>query len=156
MEIPKKIIKFLEKENIKYQIIKHKTVYTAFDKSATLKLPEKIIGKTLILKTNGKLAMALIPASKKLDLQKIKKLTKVKKVQLVSEKIIKNKLKGVKIGAVPPFGQLWNLPVFIDRSLLKEKEIILNSGNYNFSIKISPKELKKLNFIEGSLGKPKK
>jgi hypothetical protein len=50
MAIPKKIINFLEKAKVKYEIIKHKTVFTAFDKSQTLKVPEKIVGKTLILK----------------------------------------------------------------------------------------------------------
>lgn len=157
MSIPRKIIKFLEKGKTKYEIIQHKTVYTAFDKAQTLKVPEKMVGKTLILKTDGKLAIVLIPENKILDKGKFKKLLKAKKVELVSERLIKNKFKGVKIGAIPPFGNLWGLKTFIDNSLMREKEMILNSGDYEFSIKMKPKDFKKLvlNLKRGNFSKKK-
>jgi len=158
MPIPKKIIKFLEKEKIKYQGIEHRTVFTAFDKAQTLKVPEKMVGKTLILKLDGKLAIVLIGANKNLDLNKIKKLAKAKKVELATEKLTKNKLKGVKVGAIPPFGNMWQLPTFIDRSLFKNTKIIVNAGDYNSSIKISSNLFKKLipDLIIGNIGKIKK
>ena len=170
MAIPKKVINFLEKGKVKYETIKHRTVYTAFDKAKTLKISEKMVGKTLILKMNpvgsrrlsfgasGKLAMVLIPANKKLDKGKIKKFVKTKKIEFASERLIKNKLKGVKVGAIPPFGNLWGLKTFIDNSLMKENEIILNSGDYNFSIKISSNQLKKilLDAIFGNFSEKKK
>jgi len=183
MAVSKKIISFLEKNKVKYEILKHRTVYTAFDKAKTLKRgplaggwrvgrsPEKMVGKTLVLKTDGKLAMVLIPANKNLDLQKFKKLAKalpaaclpdrqgrqVKKIDFASERLIKNKFKGVKVGAIPPFGNLWGLRTFIDNSLMREKEIILNGGDYNFSIKLKSKEIKKLvpDSIFGNFGKKK-
>ena len=171
MAVSKKIISFLEKNKVKYEILKHRTVYTAFDKAKTLKIPEKMVGKTLVLKTDGKLAMVLIPANKNLDLQKFKKLAKalpaaclpdrpgrqVKKIDFASERLIKNKFKGVKVGAIPPFGNLWGLRTFIDNSLMREKEIILNGGDYNFSIKLKSKEIKKLvpDSIFGNFGKKK-
>ena len=172
MAVSKKIISFLEKNKVKYEILKHRTVYTAFDKAKTLKIPEKMVGKTLVLKTDGKLAMVLIPANKNLDLQKFKKLAKalpaaclpdrqgrqVKKIDFASERLIKNKFKGVKVGATPPFGNLWGLRTFIDNSLMKEKEIILNGGDYNFSIKISSNQLKKIlpDAIFGNFSEKKK
>jgi Ala-tRNA(Pro) deacylase len=169
MPVPKKIINFLEKSKVKYEIIKHRTVYTAFDKAKTLRVAEKIVGKSLIFKMGGKLAIALIGANKNLDLQRIKKLAKIKKLDFVSEKVIKNKFKGMKVGAVPPFGNLWTpptrhppasrapIPTFIDRSLIRAKEIILNGGDYNFSIKIKSKELIKLipDSILGNFSKPR-
>ena len=184
MAIPKKVINFLEKGKVKYEIIKHRTVYTAFDKAKTLKRgplaggwrvgrsPGKMVGKTLILKMDGKLTVVLIPANKNLDLQKFKKLAKalpaaclpdrqgrqVKKIDFASERLIKNKFKGVKVGAIPPFGNLWGLRTFIDNFLMREKEIILNSGDYNFSIKISSNQLKKIlpDAIFGNFSEKKK
>lgn len=157
MAIPQKIIKFLDKSRVKYKILKHKTVFTAFDKSQTLKVPEKIVGKTLVLKANGNLILALIPANKNLDFKKIKSIIKEKKIILGSEKLIKNKLKGVKVGAVPPFGNLWKIKTLVDKCLRKEKKIILNSGDWNFSIEISPKDLQKLvpDLVWGSFSKKK-
>jgi Ala-tRNA(Pro) deacylase len=163
MAIPKKIINFLEKAKVKYEIIEHKTVFTAFDKSQTLKVPEKIVGKTLILKSNNSLFFVLVPANKNLDLKKIKK--KVgkdaerpkEKVELAPERLIKKKIKGVKLGAIPPFGNLWGFQTFVDNSIKKEKEIILNGGDWNFSIKIFTKDLKKLipDLVFGSFSKKK-
>ena len=183
MAIPKKVINFLEKGKVKYEAIGHRTVYTAFDKAKTLKRgplaggwrvgrsPGKMVGKTLILKMDGKLTVVLIPANKNLDLQKFKKLAKalpaaclpdrqgrqVKKIDFASERLIKNKFKGVKVGAIPPFGNLWGLRTFIDNFLMREKEIILNGGDYNFSIKLKSKEIKKLvpDSIFGNFGKKK-
>lgn len=158
MPIPKKILKFLEKSKIKYELIKHRTVYTAFDKAMTLKIPEKIIGKTLILKKDRDLILVLIPANKNLDIQKFKKVAKSKKIDFVSEKIIKEKFKGVKVGAIPPFGNLWSFPTFVDRSLFNQPKIIINSGIYDFSIKISPKVFKKLipDLVIGNFSKARK
>jgi len=149
MPIPKKIINFFEKAKVKYELINHRIVYTAFDKAQTLKVPEKIIGKTLILKVNGELVIALIAANKNLDLQKFKKLAHPlcgypKKIEFISEKLIKNKFKVVRIGAIPPFGNLWKLSTFVDRSLMIQPKIIINGGDYNWSIKIKPAALKKL------------
>ena len=155
--IPQKIIKFLQKAKVKYEIIKHRIVYTAYDKAKTLRIPEKIVGKSLIFKMGGKLAIALIGANKNLDLQRIKKLTKIKKLDFVSEKVIKNKFKGMRVGAVPPLGGLWGISTFIDKSLMNQPKIIINSGDYNFSIKINGVSLKKIvpDLIVGSFCKPK-
>ena len=170
MPIPKKIINFLKKNKIKYEPIEHRTVYTAYDKAATLKVPQKIIGKTLVVKLDliGKSltsygpgqspALVLISANKNLDKQKLKKVAKAKAFDFLKEAWMKKNLEGVKIGAIPPFGNLWRLPTFIDKALLREQKIILNSGDYNFSIKISPANLKRLmpNLVVGNFSKPRK
>jgi len=183
-KIPQKIINFLDKSKIKYEPIKHRTVYTAHDKAATLKVKPNIIGKTLVLKTDKDLVIALIPGNKNLDKNKFKKVvndwlrlrpasTKVsagkqgfggqgektiKSIDFVSETIMKNKFKGIKVGAVPPFGSLFKLPTFVDRGLINQSKIIVNSGNYNWSIKINPTSFKKIvpDLVIGNFGKTKK
>ncbi len=158
MEISQKIIKFLEKGKIKYQPIKHKTVYTAYDKAKTLKVLEKTIGKTLIVKLDKKPALILISANKNLEKEKLKKLAKVKKIDFLKENWMKKNLKGIKVGAISPFGNLWGLATFVDKTLFKESYIIVNGGNYNWSIKIKSSDFKKLmpDLIAGSFSKKKK
>lgn len=158
MPIPSKIQKFLEKEKVKYEAISHRTVYTAFDKAQTLRLPEKIIGKTLVVKIDKQFGIVLISANKNLDKEKLKKLAKAKKIDFAQESWIKKNLKGVKIGGVPPFGILWKLPTFADKYFLAQSKVILNGGDYNWSIKISPASLKKLipDLIVGNIAKKKK
>ncbi len=158
MAIPQKIIKYLDKNNAKYETLKHRTVYTAFDKAATLRIKPNLIGKTLVVKTDSGLAIVLVPGNRNLDKNKFKKTAKAKKADFASEKLIKNKLKGVKVGAIPPFGDLWKAVTFMDRGLLNNPKIIVNSGDYNFSIKITPTNLKKLipNLAVGNFSKPRK
>jgi Ala-tRNA(Pro) deacylase len=174
MPLAPKIIKFLSK--IKYEPISHRTVYTAFDKAQTLRVPEKIVGKTLIIKINGNFALVLISAHQILDKAKFKKIVNgwrkklgqkpVKEIGFASEAWMKKNLKGVKVGAIPPFGNLWplarrgqrpggGLPTFAEKSLLNQPKIIINGGDYNSSIKISPVSLKKLipDLIIGSFGR---
>ncbi|MFC1630265.1 hypothetical protein ACFL06_01900 [Patescibacteria group bacterium] len=74
MPISKKILKFLDSGKVKYEPLEHKTVYTAFDKATTLKIPEKTVGKTLVVKLDRNYGIALIPANKNLDIGKLKKI----------------------------------------------------------------------------------
>lgn len=168
MPIPKKLIKFLERSKTKYEAIRHRTVYTAYDKSATLRIPQKIIGKTLAVKLDRNFALVLIPANRNLENAKLKKLVNatrkkigekaIKAIDFATEAWLKNNLKGVKVGAIPPFGNLWGLPIFIDRSLLNNPKIIINAGDYNWSIKMSSANFKKLipDSIIGQISKARK
>jgi Ala-tRNA(Pro) deacylase len=155
MNIPAKIIKYLDANKIKYEIVEHKTVYTAYDKAATLKIKPNVIGKTLVLKADGGLFMVLVAGNKNLDLGKIKKLAKAKKLDFVSETILKNKFKGIKLGAIPPLGEIWKLPLFADKGLMKEKNIFVSSGIYETSFKMSPKVFKKMGAVLGNFSKAK-
>lgn len=166
MSIAKKIINYLNSLKIKYREISHKTVYTAFDKAKTLRIPLKNIGKNLIMKIDKDLALVLIPANKNLDLGKLKKTINawrkktnqkaVKNISFIKEAFIKKNLKGVKVGAIPPFGDLWKLPSFIEKSLTRVKEIIVSGGDYKISFGIKKSDLKKLNFVSGVFSKAKK
>ncbi len=172
-------IDFLEKAKVKYEMIEHRKVFTAQDKAATLKVKPNIIGKTLVLKIDKRISVVLIPANKNLDKNKFSafvknfggssvalkseggkkvKTKKALKIDFISERIMKNQLKGVKVGAVPPFGNLWGFPTFIDKSLILNKKIIVNGGDHNWSIKISPAAFKKLipDLIIGNFSKPRR
>jgi Ala-tRNA(Pro) deacylase len=155
VKIPTKITKYLDKNKIKYEITEHKKVFTAYDKAATLKIKPNVIGKTLVLKTDKDLVMVLVAGDKNLDLAKIKKAAKVKKIDFISETVIKNKFKGVKLGAIPPFADMWKLPLFMDRGFAKEKNIFVSSGVYEASFKISPKVFEKTAVL-GNFSKAKK
>lgn len=165
MSIAKKLVKFLAR--VKYEPIEHRVVYTAYDKAQTLKVPEKLIGKTLVVKMNGAFAITLISAAQILDKANLKKLVNnwrkklkqkpVKKIGFATEAWMKKNLKGAKVGAIPPFGNLWGMPTFIDKSLFKNPKVIVNGGNYNVSIKINPNLFKKMipDLMIGNFGKKK-
>jgi len=171
MSVPKKLISYLEKNKAKYELDEHRTVFTAWDMAQTMHVKPQQIVKTLVVKLRGKVpALVLIPANKNLDKKKFGNVAyqvtqkaikdpdsvpdewgypspnlkgKSYPVDFAKEKWMKEKLMG-KIGATPPFGRLLKMPVFMDKALLKEKDLILNSGDYNTSIKIKAKIFEKL------------
>ena len=156
IKIPKKVENFLVKTEIKCELIGHRTVYTAFDKAATLKVDPGAIAKVLVVKLDKELAMAVIGGDRNLDMDKLMKLsrpkgrgslaaTKAKKIDFAKEKIIGETFKGIDPGAIPPFAGLWNIPVFCDKKLLEPSKIILSAGNYETSIMITPGVFKKVN-----------
>lgn len=177
--LSKTIKKFLDTNKAKYEVLEHKTVYTAFDKTATLRAKPAQVGKTVVVVFDGGIyALGLIPGNKNLDKKKlIAAMNKniegegaypYKKVDFASEQWMKNHIKGVDLGATPPFSALikYNLKkncrtdliFFIDNALTKQPKIIVNGGRYETSIKISPAALVKLNeeAIKGSFSMAKK
>ena len=168
MLLPKKLVNFLEKNKIKYDVLEHRIVYTAFDKAKTLKVKPNIVGKTLALKVDRDLVVVLLTANKNIDKVKLKKIinlyrkkTKekaVKKIDFASERLIKNRFKGIKLGAIPPFGNLFKMQTIVSRSLLNKPKIIISSGCYDKSIKIKGSSLKKAmpDLMTGSFEKAKK
>jgi prolyl-tRNA editing enzyme YbaK/EbsC (Cys-tRNA(Pro) deacylase) len=166
---PKTIKNFLDKNKVKYEAFEHRTVFTALDKAATLKVKPAIIGKTVILSLDNKnFILGLIPANKNADKKKVlaafskmrQKAEKknYKKIDFASEKWMKANIKNAKIGATPPLADFYKLSFFIDSSLLKQPKIIVNGGDYETSLKLSPTSLLKLNpaTVKGSFSMAKK
>ena len=169
MPISKTLQSFLDKNKIKYEVVEHKIVYTAHDKAATLHVKPNIVGKTMVMVFDKKHYMiGLIPANKNLDKKKVliafnnlrKKAGErgYKKIDFAKESWMKKTFKGIDVGATPPFSSFYNLPFFIDNSLIKQTKIIVNGGKYNLSLKISPANLLKLNpqAIKGDFSQAKK
>src|SRR4030067_3038036 len=147
--IPKKLQLFLEKSKIKIKPVAHKTVYTAFDLANTLKIKLNQIAKTLVVKVdpaieeNGvkhKHILAVLSAHQMLDLGKLKKILKVKKIDLDRENTMA-KLFKIKPGAITPFASFHKVPVVIDKALLKTEEVLAGSGSFTYSIKMTAKNL---------------
>jgi prolyl-tRNA editing enzyme YbaK/EbsC (Cys-tRNA(Pro) deacylase) len=147
MAAAKDLLKYLDNLKIKYETVDHKTVYTALDKASTLHHDPKAVAKTAVLKLDSKdYAIALVPANKLLDKNKIKVLinkfrkksgdTAIKKVDFAKENWMKKNISG-QVGATPPFGALWQMPTYVDNSLVKQAKIITNAGDYNVSLKLS-------------------
>jgi len=167
MAIPKKLINYLENNKVKYELIEHRIVYTAWDLVQTLHLkkPAEVI-KTLIVKTDKDCVLVLLPSNKNLDKAKFKKIVNqwrkkqelkaIKKIDFVKEVWMKKNIKVGKLGVIPPFGKLLGMPVFADNAVLKPLKVIVNAGDYGVSLKINTKDLIKLEEpIKASFGKKK-
>jgi len=135
---------YLDKHNIKYVAISHSPDYTAQGIAALTHIPGKELAKTVIVKLDGKLAMAVLPASFHVDLVLLKKATKAKAVELASENEFKDQFPECETGAMPPFGNLYDVDVFADESLAKDKEIAFNACSHRELIRLAWEDFEKL------------
>ncbi len=135
MPIPKKTKQYLDKKMAKYDELAHKTVYTAYDLAQTLRKEMKEIGKSLLIASDKAYIIAVVPSHMRIDLGKLKKILKAKKVSIPNEKIMVKIFK-VKPGSMTAFGGLHKAEVVVDKSLLKVKEVILSAGSFTDSVRM--------------------
>ena len=140
MAIPKKLQQLLNEKKIKHEILKHKTVYTAFDLAQTLGKKVTEVAKTLALKVDKRYILVVLPASHRADLKRLAKLLKVKKIDIIKETEMSKVFK-VKPGAIVPFGSFHGVPVYLDKSLLRSKDIIASAGTFTESLRLKTKDL---------------
>jgi len=125
-----KLREFLDSHNIKYLVISHSLAYTAQGVAALAHVSGKKLAKTVILKIDGILAMAVVPASDHVDLNRIKTLTGGEEVELATEHEFKDAFPDCETGAMPPFGNLYDMAVYADARLATHEEITFNAGTH--------------------------
>ena len=140
----KKLKEFLDSNKVKYITISHSTAYTAQEIAALTKIPAKELAKTVMVKLDGKMAMAVLPASYKVNFNYLKKRAGVKKVELATEKEFKEMFPECDTGAMPPFGNLYNLDVYSTESLAEDEEIAFSAGSHTELIRMAYKDFEQI------------
>ena len=141
---PNKIREFLDSKKIKYTSVKHSEVYTAQEIAASAHIPGRQLAKTVMVKIDGDMAMAVLPAPYKVDFDSLKKAAGAKKVALASENDFKDLFPDCEVGAMPPFGNLYEMNVYADESLAEEIEIAFCAGSHTELIRLAYKDFVKL------------
>lgn len=138
MPISKKLLNALGKRKVKYRVLPHKTVYTAYDLATTLGEDLKNVAKTLLVRADKRYVLVVLPAHCRLDLAKLAKLLKAKTISIAPEAAIK-KLK-LTPGTTPPFGSLVGLDVALERGLTKVGDMIVRAGSLTESLGMKVKD----------------
>jgi len=140
----KKIKDFLDKNHIKYVSLKHSPAYTAQEIAAKSHVSGKEMAKTVIVKVNGNPAMAVLPASYKVDFEALTKVTGSDNVNLAGEEEFKTMFPDCEVGAMPPFGNLYDMDVYVAETLSDDEEIVFNAGTHSELIRMAYKDFEKL------------
>jgi Ala-tRNA(Pro) deacylase len=128
---------FLDEHDVKYVSIKHSTAFTAQEIAASAHIPGKELAKTVMLKINGEMAMAVLPAPYQVDLDKLQEATGADSVELASEDEFKAHFSDCEVGAMPPFGNLYGMDVFMAATLAEDEQIAFNAGTHTELIQMS-------------------
>jgi Ala-tRNA(Pro) deacylase len=145
VSMPKNKIKaFLKENKVKFKVIEHSEVYTAQEIAASAHVPGKQLAKSVMVKIDGEMAMAVLPASYRVDFKQLKKAVGAKKVELASEGEFKDMFPDCEVGAMPPFGNLYNMDVIVAESLSEEMVIAFCGGTHTELIQVSFQDFERL------------
>ncbi len=139
-----KLRRFLEDNHVKFVTISHSPAFTAQEIASTVHLPGKELAKTVMVKLDGELAMAVLPAPDKLSAKRLKEVTGADEVELASEEDFARIFPNCEVGAMPPFGNLWGMPVYADRKLREDEEIAFNAGSHTELVKLACADFERL------------
>ncbi|MEW5902249.1 MAG: YbaK/EbsC family protein [Acidobacteriota bacterium] len=149
MPIPKDVLKYLDKKGVKYEVVPHRKVFTAYDLAQTLGEELEKVAKTLLLavelpevKSRGKYYVVAVPASYKVALDKVRKALKARWVAIAPEKAMARL--GIEPGALSPFAALHQLELLLDKALLRSKDILVRAGSLTESVRMRSRDLHKI------------
>jgi Ala-tRNA(Pro) deacylase len=140
----KRLKEFLDSHNMKYVTISHSRAFTAQETATSAHIPRKELAKTVMVKADGKMAMAVLPASYKVDFDLLKKATGSGKIEIADEEEFKGLFPGCEVGAMPPFGNLYGMDVFVAKSLTEDEEIAFNAGSHRELVRMAYKDFEGL------------
>jgi Ala-tRNA(Pro) deacylase len=144
MNLEERIRKIMEEKKIPIECTEHVPVYTIPAAALALGVKESQTVKSLVLKTKEeKFVVLILPGDKKMDWKLLAQQLKTKKLEFAKpEEVLK--LIGCEVGCVPPFGHLTDLPIYMDKELLKKDVLYFNPGVHNKSFKVKAWDLRKL------------
>lgn len=112
--------------------------------AALAHIPGKDLAKTVMIKINGHMAMVVLPATHMIKMDLLKKVVENENIRLATEQEFKDKFPDCEVGAMPPFGNLYNMEVYASNSLKEDEEIVFNAGTHTELIKLSYKDFENL------------
>ena len=135
--LAKSLKDYLDQWKVKYITITHSRAYTAHEVAQSAHIPGSMLAKTVMVVIDGAMAMAVLPANHRVRLDDLRDLTLTEDVRLAREEEFKGFFPDCEAGAMPPFGNLYDMSVYISPDLAVEGEIAFNAGSHTEVIKMS-------------------
>jgi len=132
-----KLKDYLDQENVRYTTIKHSTAYTAQEVAQLAHIPGDEMAKTVIVKIDDKQAMVVLPATEHIDLEILGGALGAKNVSLATEAEFMPQFSDCEIGAMPPFGNLYHMDVYVEEALSQDEMIAFNACSHDELIEMS-------------------
>ena len=143
--MPSKMLKdYLDENDIKYISIMHSLAFTSVEIAKNSQIRSREMAKTVILKIDDELAMAVVPATIKVDLDLLKEALGSDNIKLATESEFTKRFPDCEVGAMPPFGNLYDMNVYVDEDLTEDDEIAFNAGSHLEVIKMDYKDFENL------------
>jgi Ala-tRNA(Pro) deacylase len=139
-----RLMAFLDSRGVKYVMVRHSPAYTAAEVAASAHVTGRDFAKTLVVKIGSNLAMVVLPATRRLVIDDLREMLESPHAQLATEAEFLRRFPDCEPGAMPPFGNLYDMPVYVASSLCEEPEIAFNAGTNTEVIKMPYEDFERL------------
>lgn len=136
MSILRRLKDYLDREKVPYKVLTHEETFTASKLAQALHVPGKEVAKVVALKVGERFVMAVLPANWKVDLKQLISLFQTPHARLATEEEVGGLFPDCELGAVPPFGNLYGLEVYVDRVLTEDEEIVFQAGTHHEAVQL--------------------
>lgn len=136
MYLVTRIKEYLDRENVPYEHTIHRTAFTAQEVAAEAHVPGQMVAKTVVLKVDDRFALAVLPASARVDLGSLQASLQAREIRLATEFEFTGLFPDCEVGAMPPFGNLYGLAVYVEESLTRDAEIVFNAGTHQDTVRM--------------------
>jgi Ala-tRNA(Pro) deacylase len=140
----RKLKEYLDENKVEYVTIIHSRAFTAQKIAAAAHVPGQELAKTVMVKVDGKMAMTVLPANFKVDLDRLREITGAADVELATEAEFAEWFPDCEVGAMPPFGNLYGLDVYVAEKLTRDEEIAFNAGTHTELIRMAYRDFERL------------
>lgn len=128
--LSRKLVHLLKQRHVHYGLSKHPASYTALMTAEAAHVPGKMMAKTVILRIEGELRMFVMPAGETVDMEALRDIFGTEDVRLAHEDEFAWRFEDCEPGAEPPFGNLYDMPVYVSEKLTEDDEIVFNAGDH--------------------------
>ena len=135
MGVPARLIDFLNRSKVRYEVLHHPEAFTAQELAAIEHVKGRSHAKVVMVKAEGEVLMAVLPADHRVDLEKLDKATG-RKTALATEAEFKALFPDCAVGTMPPFGELYGVPAYLDTSLTDAERIVFEAGTHSDAIRM--------------------
>ena len=139
-----RVLTYLDAHDVFYEIVHHKLDYTAQEAAANTHTPGRQFAKVVLLGMPGGHVMAVVPAIHKIDLEKVRQGIGTSQVRLADESALRDLCPDCDVGAAPPFGNLYDVPVYVDPSITRDEHITFNGGTHEDAVKMRYSDFERL------------
>jgi Ala-tRNA(Pro) deacylase len=136
MSISRTLQTYLDHERVHYDVLPHPEAFRALAIAQTLHTPEKEMAKVVIVKVDERFVMTVLPASWNVDIHRLRTVFDSHQVRLATEDELTGLFPDCELGSMPPFGNLYGLPVYVDQSLMEDEEIVFQAGTHSEAIRM--------------------
>lgn len=133
----KRLTQFLDNNNTRYVVVIHSPAFTAQEIAARAHVPGRELAKTVMAKVDGVMTMLVLPASSMVNFTTLRQELSAGRAELATEAEFKGLFPECEVGAMPPFGNLFGIPVVVDRALLEDEEIAFNAGTHKELVRLA-------------------